>query len=404
MRNLERQEFRQLQQACAYLFSPDHAKNPAFIKSLDTGKIKRAFRTKAKRYHPDRHRNEGPELRLQRKERFIRIKASYEFLSHTLKPVDQAVRPPAPASPAHRPQIIAVGGAKGGIGKSLFAANLAIFLAGQGYRTVAVDLDLGGANLHLYMGKPRLKKTINDFLIKKTDSLSRILEPTDYGVALIGGDSSCLGAGNVGFARKLKLLKAIRKLDADVVVADLGGDTAFNVLDFFLTADTGIVMTTSEPAAYLEAYAFIKVALYRKLTRIFGPESFYQGPGDPALRRLIQEAIAAVSSDGPSSIAHLRTRIREEARSGLGILDSVLSQFSPYILVNKLRENESGLSPVRRIQDVSAKTLTVNVRHLGNLPLEPGLETSARTLTPFVTTPASASYQNMLAGLTQHLI
>jgi len=75
-----------------------------------------------------------------------------------------------------------------------------------------------------------------------------------------------------------------------VVVADLGGDTAFNVLDFFLTADSGIVMTTSEPAAYLEAYAFIKVALYRKLARMFGPESFYAGPGDPVLRRLIRKA------------------------------------------------------------------------------------------------------------------
>jgi len=403
MGNIERPEFHQLQQACAYLFSPDHAKNPAFIRSLDAGMIKQAFRKKAKRYHPDRHRHEGPELRLRRKERFIRIKESYELLSHTLKPA-AVVSFPTPPGPDKRPRIIAVGGAKGGIGKSLFAANFAIFLAGLGYRTVAVDLDLGGANLHLYMGKPRLKKTINDFLVKKADTLSQLIEPTGYGVDLIGGDSTCLGAGNIGFARKLKLLKAIRKLDADVVVADLGGDTAFNVLDFFLTADKGIVMTTSEPAAYLEAYAFIKVALYRKLARMFGPESFYQGPGDPALRRLIQEVIASADGEGPSSIAHLRTRVRQEARSGLGILDNALSRFSPFILVNKLRENESGLPPVRRIQDVSSRTLTVSVRHLGSLPMEPGLETSARTLTPFVTTPQSRDYRNMLSTLSQQLI
>jgi len=62
MRDLESQEFRQVQQACAYLFSPDHARNPAFIKSLDAGMIKQAFRSKAKRYHPDRHRHEGPAI------------------------------------------------------------------------------------------------------------------------------------------------------------------------------------------------------------------------------------------------------------------------------------------------------------------------------------------------------
>jgi len=40
--------------------------------------------------------------------------------------------------------IIAIGGAKRGIGKSIFAANLGVFLASKDKRTVLVDLDLGG--------------------------------------------------------------------------------------------------------------------------------------------------------------------------------------------------------------------------------------------------------------------
>ena len=47
-------------------------------------------------------------------------------------------------------KVIAVGGAKGGIGKSIFATNLALLLSSVG-RTVIIDLDLGGANLHLYL-------------------------------------------------------------------------------------------------------------------------------------------------------------------------------------------------------------------------------------------------------------
>ena len=153
------------QKACAYLFSPDLARNPEFRNTLDAGKVRRAFRKKAKRYHPDLHRHEPVDMRYRRKERFIRIRESYEYLSLR---VGDSIGPAARTEKRHKqPLVIAVGGAKGGIGKSLFTANLAVQLAREGHRTVAADLDLGGANLHLYLGKPRLRRTVNDFLRKK---------------------------------------------------------------------------------------------------------------------------------------------------------------------------------------------------------------------------------------------
>ncbi|MBA2406278.1 MAG: P-loop NTPase, partial [Bdellovibrionales bacterium] len=51
-------------------------------------------------------------------------------------------------------KIWAVGGGKGGVGKSLVSANVAICLALMGNKVVAVDLDLGGANLHTCLGLP----------------------------------------------------------------------------------------------------------------------------------------------------------------------------------------------------------------------------------------------------------
>ena len=47
----------------------------------------------------------------------------------------------------NRPRIWAVGGGKGGVGKTVITANTAISLAQQGKRCVALDLDLGGAGL-----------------------------------------------------------------------------------------------------------------------------------------------------------------------------------------------------------------------------------------------------------------
>jgi Mrp family chromosome partitioning ATPase len=94
-------------------------------------------------------------------------------------------------------KIIAVGGAKGGVGKSTLAANLAVGLAILGKKVVLADLDLGGADAHLYVGVKNLAKTWNDFLDKKVDSIKDILTPTAFqGLSLIGGDSSRLGSAN----------------------------------------------------------------------------------------------------------------------------------------------------------------------------------------------------------------
>jgi MinD-like ATPase involved in chromosome partitioning or flagellar assembly len=52
-----------------------------------------------------------------------------------------------------------------------------------------------------------------------------------------------VGGANIHFARKLKFLKALKNLEADDIILDLGGDTSYNVLDFFLAADHQLVIT-----------------------------------------------------------------------------------------------------------------------------------------------------------------
>ena len=55
-------------------------------------------------------------------------------------------------------KVWAIGGGKGGVGKSLVSANVSICLALMGYKVVTVDLDLGGANLHTCLGIPIQRK------------------------------------------------------------------------------------------------------------------------------------------------------------------------------------------------------------------------------------------------------
>ena len=51
-----------------------------------------------------------------------------------------------------KPTIVAIASGKGGVGKSVVSANLALLLARQGRRVTLLDLDLGGADAHLLFG------------------------------------------------------------------------------------------------------------------------------------------------------------------------------------------------------------------------------------------------------------
>ncbi len=371
--------------ACAYLFSPSHAKDNSFIKSLNLSTVKKAFREKAKQYHPDLHGYDCDEMILKRQERFVKIKKSYEHLHFKLQK-DQPVIEVKQAleNEIKRPKIIAVGGAKGGIGKSIFASNLSVYLHNKGFKTIAADFDLGGSNLHLFLGKTHIKKTINNYLSGEIVDIKDIMEKTKYGPELIGGNSSQLGASNISFTRKLKLLKAVRNINADYVVMDLGGDTSYNVLDFFLAADAGIVMTTCDPASYLDAYSFIKVALYRKLNRLFGIESGYSGQADIDLKNIIHETLISKTAPPLRDMDEFIQIVKKECPGSVGIVRKVLSDFAPQIIVNKVISESFAMQPVDRIKQVSKKKLSINVDHLCSLPFQDEVEKSARTLVPSV--------------------
>ncbi len=400
IQNLKDDELRMVRIACAFLFSPDHAKDDAFLKNLELPLVTQAFREKAKRYHPDLHRHEPKEIIERRKERFVKIKASYDTL-RTYFPQENTNEHPHEAPFKRR--IIAVGGAKGGIGKSIFAANLGVFLSSAGHRTVLVDLDLGGANLHLYLGNTQLPSCINDYLHKRIHRLEDAMISTKYGPKLIGGDSSQFGAANITFVAKMKLLRSIKQIDADFVILDLGGDTSHNIVDFFLAADVGIVMGTCDPAAYLEAYNFIKIALYRKLNRLYGEESDLRLEKDPELAGLIGLLTSNGTGERIANIHELRNRVREQQPRNLFLINQVMRSFKPRLVLNMV-EDGCGTEPVVwRIQEVAEKMLCTEVKFAGSLPYEKDIKRSARDLIPVFARSPHGGYTASLSRIVGNL-
>ena len=164
----------------------------------------------------------------------------------------------------HGPDMWAVAGGKGGVGKSVLAANLAVAVARRGLRCLLIDADLGGGNQHTLFGIEAPRTTLDAFLQGDEKELSSVATPTRFhGLSLVYRASDALGAANPKHSQKQKFIRHLRKADADVVILDLGAGTSFNTLDLFLTARVQLVVTTPELTAIQNAYGFIKCAQAR---------------------------------------------------------------------------------------------------------------------------------------------
>jgi flagellar biosynthesis protein FlhG len=166
------------------------------------------------------------------------------------------------------PRVIAVGGGKGGTGKSLLATNIAIYLTTLGNRVVVLDAALGGANAHVLCGGVRPHRTLAEVLTEDGVHLVEITEDTTVpGLQLISGRRDPVWAANPDPEQIARLAGEVRQLEADWVVIDIGPGTGADQLELFLTADAGVVVAVPEPTSVELAWRFIRSAFLRRLAR-----------------------------------------------------------------------------------------------------------------------------------------
>ena len=111
-------------------------------------------------------------------------------------------------------QIIPIASGKGGVGKSLLSANLAVALGKAGKKVVIADLDLGASNLHLVLGQQAPKAGIGTYLSGQS-KFNEIISPTDYqNVYFIAGDAEIPGLSSIKTSQKNELIREFQKIDA----------------------------------------------------------------------------------------------------------------------------------------------------------------------------------------------
>ena len=234
--------------------------------------------------------------------------------------------------PEQQREILAIGGGKGGTGKSFFTANLGILLARMGKRVIRFDADLGCANLHTCLGIPNPETTLSDFFQGRVKHLRDVISPTEIpNLTLISGAHDILDSANPIYSQKMRLLRMINDLEFDYILLDLGAGTSYNMLDFFLLSDNGIVPVTPETTSIENVYRFIKAAFYRRFKQLVKSQS---------IREIISMAMDQKNARGIKTPYDLIEQIVVIDESIGKKIQRALVNFKPKLIVNKVRSSE----------------------------------------------------------------
>ena len=266
--------------------------------------------------------------------------------------------PPPPKETSTAPtgarHVIAVGGGRGGVGKSVLAVNVAVYLAQLGRSVLLVDADSTGGSLHTLLGveapllEPPNDEGEEDFVPTVATPVPGLrLVPQTYRV----GSTQPERAG-----RKAHWVHELRKLDVDYVVLDLGAGTAPATLDLFLSADLGLTVATPEPPSVEAVYRFVRGLFQRTVRRLLVSDRFRL--------RLLERAQADL---GPLPTPLGLARALGRYDSNLGQLATAeLARLRPRLVINETRlRSDIELGPT--MSEMSRRFLGVDLDYVGNV-------------------------------------
>jgi len=173
--------------------------------------------------------------------------------------------------PRETPEILVVGGGKGGVGKTCFAVNTAVEIARKGWRVILVDADLSCSNVEAVLGV-RSASRLDDFFHQKGGKdLAPVLSETPYeNLRFVPGTTGLLDVANPRYQKKMAFIRELRQLDADLIIVDLDAGAHLNTLDFFLMTETnGVLVITPERTSIDNAFKFLRAALFRRIERFY---------------------------------------------------------------------------------------------------------------------------------------
>lgn len=274
------------------------------------------------------------------------------------------------------PIVIPVAGGKGGVGKSILAANLAVALAQSGVRVAAVDLDLGACNLFAFLGLPNRFPGIGDFLRARRGSLADLLVPTEVpGLLYLPGDGRTPFMANIQWAQKQKLLRALQRLPVDYLVLDLGSGSNYNTLDYFGLGRSGMVVTTSDYPAVLNMLTFLKNFVLRRIERELRDRTY--------LRERLREMYNQPMEEQIASLAQIRDEVLSEDEEARQVVERICGEFRPRVVFN-MGEHPDDLVLAEHIRETLAAVLSIEPDFFGFIFQDPAVRRVVQARRPLL--------------------
>jgi len=242
------------------------------------------------------------------------------------------------------PRIVAISSGKGGVGKTNFTANLALFYASLNKKVLIFDADLGLSNIDVLFGiapKYNLKHVLTG-----EKSLREVIVTGPLGIMILPASSGIRSLTKLTDTQRLKLVSELDNFDMsfDICLIDTGAGIADNVLFFCSAAQETIVIVTPEPTSLADAYALIKV-----LSRDFNE-------------------------------THFR------------------------ILVNTARSEKEAFDTFRKLAIVADKFLNLSVDYLGYLPYDQHVKDAIIAQKGFIAMYPNSNFAKKLANIGQRVL
>jgi flagellar biosynthesis protein FlhG len=170
-----------------------------------------------------------------------------------------------PAQRVNPAPIVAIASGKGGVGKTWFSTTLACTWGRQNRRTLLVDGDLGLANIDVQLGirpKSDLSAVVRGWI-----DLEAAVTPINGGPSktggfdLLPGHSGSGALANVTMEEVAGIVAGLTTLafHYERIILDLAAGVDAQNIRLAGSADKVVVVTTEEPTALTDAYAFMKV-------------------------------------------------------------------------------------------------------------------------------------------------
>ena len=277
--------------------------------------------------------------------------------------------------PHSEPQLIVVGGGKGGVGKSCLAVNLATEIAQRGRRVVLVDADLDCSNVETLLGLPPGDPLDRHFDKKASESLHSLLVDTPYtNLKMIPGTTGLLSTSKTSCTSLDDFRYGVRALDADLVIVDLDAGTRPETLDTYLMAPaTGLVVITPEKTSIDNAFKFVRAVLYRRI------EQYYQSEEVGQLLQMNETLPDFLESVSGCSLFErpLRDRIVNEVRA-------LAASIRPNIVVNRAANAYEAQVAANILSKYIRNHLLMSPDTVGHLVFDKRIPEAVNSGVPFV--------------------